>query len=95
MGELVARALACARRPAETIVVGALSEGDSLTRRELDVLARVAIGESTAQISRRLGIAENTIKKHLTSAYRKTGSGNRVQAARYYLERHGDPLART
>jgi DNA-binding CsgD family transcriptional regulator len=66
-------------------------EGDPLTARELDVLALVAIGESTPAISRRLGIAQNTIKTHLTSVYRKTGSRNRVQAARHYLDHYGDP----
>jgi DNA-binding CsgD family transcriptional regulator len=45
----------------------------------------VAAGETTAAIARRLGIAENTVKSHLTNVYAKTGSRNRVQAARYYL----------
>jgi DNA-binding CsgD family transcriptional regulator len=65
-----------------------------LTLRELDVLALVASGESTPAISRRLGIAQNTIKTHLTSVYRKTGSRNRVQATRHYLDHYADPTAR-
>jgi DNA-binding CsgD family transcriptional regulator len=68
-------------------------EGDPLTAPELEVLALVAAGESTPAISRRLGIAQNTIKTHLTSVYRKTGSQNRVQAARHYLEAYGEPGA--
>ena len=59
--------------------------GDPLTQREVQILALVAAGEPTPAISRRLGITENTIKTHLTSVYKKTGSRNRVQAARYYL----------
>jgi DNA-binding CsgD family transcriptional regulator len=65
----------------------------ALTARELDVLAQVANGEPTSAISQRLGISENTIKSHLTSVYRKTGSRNRVQATRHYLDRYGEPPA--
>jgi DNA-binding CsgD family transcriptional regulator len=69
-----------ARRPAR--------EGDPLTGRELQILSLVAAGEPTATISERLGVAENTIKTHLTSVYRKTGCRNRVQATRHYLEKY-------
>jgi DNA-binding CsgD family transcriptional regulator len=62
-----------------------------LTARELEVLALVATGEPTSAISRQLGIAENTTKKHLTRVYRKTGSRNRVQATRHYLDHYANP----
>jgi DNA-binding CsgD family transcriptional regulator len=62
--------------------------GDPLTNREIQILALVAAGEPTPAISRRLGIAENTIKTHLTSVYRKTGCRNRVQATRHYLDNY-------
>jgi DNA-binding CsgD family transcriptional regulator len=65
-----------------------IRRGDPLTARELQVLALVAAGETTPTISARLGIVENTIKSHLTSVYKKTGSANRVQAARHYLDRY-------
>jgi DNA-binding NarL/FixJ family response regulator len=65
--------------------------GEELTTRELHVLALVADGEPTSAISPRLGISENTVKSHLTSVYRKTGSRNRVQAARHYLDHYGEP----
>jgi DNA-binding CsgD family transcriptional regulator len=60
-------------------------KGDPLTGREVQVLSLVAAGETTAAIGRRLGIAENTVKSHLTNIYTKTGCRNRVQATRYYL----------
>jgi DNA-binding CsgD family transcriptional regulator len=63
-------------------------KGDPLTKRELQVLALAAGGESTPAISRRLGIAENTVKTHLTRVYRKSGSTNRVQAARHYFNHY-------
>jgi hypothetical protein len=52
---------------------------------------RAPVGESTPAISRRLAITENTVKTHLTRVYRKTGSRNRVQAARHYSVRHALP----
>ncbi len=65
---------------------------DPLTDREIQVLALVAAGERTHAIGRRLGIAENTVKAHLTNVYRKTCARNRVRAARYYLEHYaGQP----
>jgi DNA-binding CsgD family transcriptional regulator len=60
-------------------------KGDPLTDREIQILSLVAAGEPTAAISKRLGIAENTVKSHLTNIYTKTGCRNRVQATRYYL----------
>lgn len=62
--------------------------GDPLTQREIEVLALVAAGASTRVIADRLGIAASTVKSHLTHAYRKTGTHNRVKATRYYLEHH-------
>jgi DNA-binding CsgD family transcriptional regulator len=64
---------------------GRPGQGDPLTPRELEVLALVAAGERTAVIAARLGIAEDTVKSHCTSAYKKIGARNRVDAARYYL----------
>jgi DNA-binding CsgD family transcriptional regulator len=65
--------------------------GDPLTPREIEVLALVAAGEPTAAIAGRLAISENTVKGHLTHVYAKTGSRNRVQATRHYLDHHTTP----
>lgn len=59
-----------------------------LSRRELQVLEQIGAGETSETIARELGLTEGTIKAHLTSIYRKTGSQNRVQAARYYLRHY-------
>jgi DNA-binding CsgD family transcriptional regulator len=66
--------------------------GDPLTTRELQILALAAAGESTPAISRRLAIAENTVKTHLTSVYRKADCRNRVQAARHYFDHYAVPV---
>ena len=60
-----------------------------LTPRELDVLRLVQDGLANKQIARRLGIAERTVKTHLTSIMLRLGVGDRVQAAlwaREYLD---------
>lgn len=67
--------------------------GDALTRRERQILALVASGERTHAISQQLGISQNTVKSHLTAVYRKTGSRNRVEAVRYYLETSAGPAS--
>ena len=50
-----------------------------LTARERDVLALVATGLSNRAIARRLGIAESTVKAHLTKAYRALGVTTRTE----------------
>jgi DNA-binding CsgD family transcriptional regulator len=68
--------------------------GDRLTAREREVLALLAAGHTTADIAAQLGVAPGTVKTHLTSVYKKIGSKNRVQAARYYLD-HFVPQTKT
>jgi DNA-binding CsgD family transcriptional regulator len=63
-------------------------KGDPLTDREIQILSLVAAGELTSEVGRRLGIAENTVKSHLTHVYKKIGARNRVQATRYYVDRY-------
>lgn len=57
-----------------------------ITRREADVLARVAAGRSNADIADDLAIAPGTVKKHLDNVFAKLGARNRIQAARAWLE---------
>ncbi|WP_432695318.1 response regulator [Marinobacterium sp. YM272] len=53
---------------------------NSLTRRQLLVLERMAQGESNKQIAYNLSIAETTVKAHVSAILRKLGVHNRVQA---------------
>jgi DNA-binding CsgD family transcriptional regulator len=62
--------------------------GYPLSARELQVLELVAAGAQTPAVASSLGIAESTVKRHLTNVYRKTGTLNRVQATRYYIEHY-------
>ncbi|HKF75638.1 MAG TPA: response regulator transcription factor [Candidatus Dormibacteraeota bacterium] len=51
-----------------------------LTRREYDVLRRVALGETNAEIADAICLSRNTVKTYLQSALQKLGARNRVEA---------------
>jgi DNA-binding CsgD family transcriptional regulator len=61
-----------------------------LTRRELEVLASMAGGETNAEIADHLVIAESTVKSHVKSILRKLSVANRTEAVGLYFGA-GDP----
>ncbi|MFI9393533.1 response regulator transcription factor [Streptomyces bauhiniae] len=52
-----------------------------LTRREREVLRHLAKGEPNRLLARNLGIAERTVRAHVTSVVRKLGVGSRFEAS--------------
>jgi DNA-binding NarL/FixJ family response regulator len=60
----------------------------TLTLREIQVLAQLAIGDSNLEIARRFSISENTIKVHVHNVLHKLKLRNRQEAADY-ARRHG------
>lgn len=54
---------------------------EPLTERELDVLKRLALGESNREIAQRLYLAEGTVKNYVTGILQKIGARDRTQAA--------------
>lgn len=52
-----------------------------LTPREVQVLTRVAEGETNRQIAEALSISEHTVARHLSNIFDKTGTGNRTEAS--------------
>ena len=58
-----------------------------LTARELAILEALAAGMSNQAIAKRLWVAPQTVKFHLTNIYRKLGVANRTEAARFAFER--------
>ena len=53
---------------------------DALTRREEDILRRVAKGMSNREVAEALGIQEKTVKHYMTSILEKLEARNRVEA---------------
>lgn len=54
---------------------------DSLTRREVEILAQVASGMFNKEIAVNLAISERTVKNHLSNIFKKIDVSDRTQAA--------------
>ena len=84
-----------AERTGALIAAPTVSPGrslESLTRREMEVLALMAAGANNGAIARELVIAEGTAKSHVKHILRKLGAANRAEAVARYLRRFlGDP----
>ena len=59
-----------------------------LTEREKEVLRHVAMGKNNSEVAEELFISINTVTRHLTNIFAKTGTRNRVEAAVYAAKRH-------
>jgi two-component system response regulator DesR len=65
------------------LAAAALSEGDNpLTEREREVLAASEGGATIEDIASRLYLSEGTVRNYLSTAIKKLGTRNRVEAAR-------------
>ncbi|MEU8381391.1 response regulator transcription factor [Streptosporangium sp. NPDC048865] len=79
----IRRVLAGEKTIDPALAAAALSAGASpLTDRERDVLAAAADGATISDISRRLHLSESTVRNYLSAAIGKTGTRNRIEAAR-------------
>jgi two-component system, NarL family, response regulator LiaR len=67
----------------EAVGPSTASAREALTPRELDVLRLLARGLPNKLIARELGIAERTVKTHVSSILAKLGVTDRTQAALY------------
>ncbi len=57
----------------------ALGNGLFLSQRQASVLQQIGLGLSNKQIAHNLGVAEPTIKMHVSALLRVFGAQNRVQ----------------
>ncbi|MEU9857563.1 response regulator transcription factor [Streptomyces sp. NPDC047974] len=65
------------------LAAAALGEGPNpLTAREREALAAAVDGATVADIAGRLRLSESTVRNHLSAAIGKTGTRNRMEAAR-------------
>jgi ATP/maltotriose-dependent transcriptional regulator MalT len=62
------------------MIIGGQNSGDSLTRREADILRHLATGLPLKDIASNLNISKNTIKTHLRNLYKKLGAEDRKDA---------------
>jgi NarL family two-component system response regulator LiaR len=76
---------AVAARVVEEIAHGGdrTPQADELTPRELEVLRLIARGRSNKRIALELGVAEKTVKTHVSHVLAKLGVSDRTQAALY------------
>ena len=58
-----------------------------MSPRELDVLRLIAKGRSNKEVASDLGIAEATVKTHLTNVFGKLGAADRTQAITIAIKR--------
>jgi DNA-binding NarL/FixJ family response regulator len=70
----------------EVVPAGAVTKPsfpDGLSEREVEVLRLVAAGKTNQQIADDLFISLNTVLRHVSSIFNKTGAANRTEAAKY------------
>jgi DNA-binding NarL/FixJ family response regulator len=69
------RSAAGARKP--------VPPAERLTRREREIVAAVAAGQSNREVAQRLSLAEDTVKHHMSNIFDKLGVSNRAELAAY------------
>lgn len=82
LADAIHRVVAGERVIDPVLAVDALASGGSpLTRREADALSAAAGGATIADIATGLHLSRQTVRNYLSSAIRKTGARNRIEAA--------------
>ena len=62
-----------------------------LTRREREVLRRIALGQSTVEMAKSMGISRSTARTHVQNVLQKLGVHSRLQAVAAVSRSHRDP----
>jgi DNA-binding CsgD family transcriptional regulator len=66
---------------------------EALSRRELEILEKIATGAKNAEIADQFVISQNTVKSHVSQILKKLSAANRTEAAFRYIELYGTPSA--
>ena len=80
--------VAALQEQAESVPAKVPAHPDGLTHREVEVLRLIAGGRSNQDIAEGLVISVNTVFRHVSNIFSKTGASNRTEAATY-ATRHG------
>lgn len=59
-----------------------------LTRREVDIITKIAGGRSNKEVGEEFAISERTVKHHLTNIFGKVGVSSRLQLALFAVNQH-------
>jgi len=59
-----------------------------LTRREVDIITKIASGRSNKEVGEEFAISERTVKHHLTNIFGKVGVSSRLQLALFAVSQH-------
>jgi len=59
-----------------------------LTRREVDIITKIASGRSNKEVGQEFAISERTVKHHLTNIFGKVGVSSRLQLALFAVNQH-------
>lgn len=59
-----------------------------LTRREVDIISKIASGRSNKEVGEEFAISERTVKHHLTNIFGKVGVSSRLQLALFAVNEH-------
>ena len=59
-----------------------------LTRRQLEIVSAVALGESNKEVAQHFSISQETVKRHLSNIFDKLGVFSRLELAIFALN-HG------
>ncbi len=73
--------------PEIAIELAAHIDADSLSARETEVLGLVADGNSNKRVAQHLGIAEETVKAHMSTVLAKLGARDRTHAVTIAIRR--------
>ena len=73
--------------PAIANRLAGLKLGPSITLREREILSLIAKGRANKEIAAALGIAEDTVKRHISNVLQKLGVSDRAQATAEAIRR--------
>ncbi|HLO58889.1 MAG TPA: response regulator transcription factor [Bacteroidales bacterium] len=80
--ELVEKVIASLSAP----VTHTSENSDGLTKREIEVLARIALGETNEKIAEKLHVSTTTVRTHRANLLNKTGCGNTASLVMYAIK---------